>query len=47
MTRAQFAARPYILTQLVTNRFFYAFRLAGALLLATLVPLLLDRRFRR
>jgi hypothetical protein len=47
MTRAQFAARQYILTQFATDRFFYAFRLVVALLLATLVPLLLDRRFRR
>jgi hypothetical protein len=47
MTGATFAARSHILTQFATERFFYAFRLAGALLLATLVPLLLDRRFRR
>ena len=30
-----------------TSRFFYAARLIGALLIATLVPLLIDRRARR
>jgi hypothetical protein len=29
------------------THFFYAIRLIGALLLVTLVPLLIDRRFRR
>jgi hypothetical protein len=29
------------------DHFFYAFRLIGALLVAVLVPLLIDRRFRR
>jgi hypothetical protein len=29
-----------------TNRYFYAARLIGALLLATIVPLLIDRRAR-
>ena len=29
------------------SRFFYASRLIGALLAATLVPILIDRRFRR
>lgn len=29
------------------NRFFYLARLVGALLIATLVPLLIDRRARR
>jgi hypothetical protein len=29
------------------DHFFYAARLIGALLVATLVPLLIDRRFRR
>jgi len=30
-----------------SNRFYYASRLIGALLLATVVPLLVDRRARR
>lgn len=30
-----------------TSRFYYAARLIGALLVATLVPLLIDRRARR
>jgi hypothetical protein len=30
-----------------TSRFYYAARLIGALLIATVVPLLLDRRARR
>jgi len=30
-----------------TEHFYYAARLIAALLIATLVPLLLDRRFRR
>ena len=29
------------------DQFFYAIRLIGALMVATLVPLLIDRRFRR
>ena len=32
---------------LSTSQFYYASRLVGALLLATLVPLLVDRRARR
>lgn len=34
-------------SQFTTSRFYYASRLIGALLIATLVPLLLDRRARR
>jgi hypothetical protein len=34
-------------SQFTTTRFFYASRLIGALLIATLVPLLIDRRARR
>ena len=32
---------------LSTSRFYYAARLIGALLIATVVPLLIDRRVRR
>jgi hypothetical protein len=34
-------------TEFSGGHFFYAIRLIGALVLATLVPLLIDRRFRR
>jgi ABC-type cobalamin transport system permease subunit len=34
-------------TEVPSSRFYYAARLIGALLIATLVPLLLDRRARR
>jgi len=34
-------------SQFSTSRFYYALRLIGALLIATLVPLLIDRRVRR
>jgi hypothetical protein len=34
-------------SQFTTSRFYYASRLIGALLVATLVPLLIDRRGRR
>lgn len=33
--------------EIATSRFYYAARLIGALLIATLVPLLIDRRARR
>jgi hypothetical protein len=35
------------LALLAADRFFYAVRLVGALVVATLVPLLIDRRLRR
>jgi hypothetical protein len=35
------------IAQFTTSRFYYASRLIGALLIATLVPLLIDRRARR
>ncbi|HXN75138.1 MAG TPA: hypothetical protein VN876_00810 [Gemmatimonadaceae bacterium] len=52
MTSEQFAATTttpllVIAAGIPADRFLYAFRLIGALLLATLVPLLIDRRFRR
>jgi hypothetical protein len=34
-------------TQFATDHFFYVSRLIAALLVATLVPLVIDRRFRR
>lgn len=34
-------------TEFSTSHFYYASRLVGALLIATLVPLLIDRRARR
>jgi hypothetical protein len=34
-------------TEFSTSRLYYALRLIGALLIATLVPLLIDRRARR
>jgi hypothetical protein len=36
-----------MLAGISADRFLYACRLIGALLVATLVPLLIDRRFRR
>ena len=51
MTSEQFAATTtaslLMLAGTPADRFLYAFRLIGALLVATLVPLLIDRRFRR
>ena len=51
MTSEQFAAATtaplLIAAGIPADRFLYAFRLIGALLVATLVPLLIDRRFRR
>jgi hypothetical protein len=51
MTFEQFAATTsaslLMLAGISADRFLYAFRLIGALLVATLVPLLIDRRFRR
>ena len=51
MTSEQFAAATtmplLIAAGMPADRFLYAFRLIGALLVATLVPLLIDRRFRR
>lgn len=51
MTFEQFAATTsaslLMLAGIPADRFLYAFRLIGALLVATLVPLLIDRRFRR
>jgi hypothetical protein len=35
------------LASLTADRFFYAFRLVGALVVAILVPLFIDRRLRR
>jgi hypothetical protein len=46
----QFVARALVRAATVEfsgGHFFYVIRLIGALLLATLVPLLIDRRFRR
>jgi hypothetical protein len=51
MAFEQFAATTsaslLMLAGIPADRFLYAFRLIGALLVATLVPLLIDRRFRR
>ncbi|HMG13136.1 MAG TPA: hypothetical protein VK571_08175 [Gemmatimonadaceae bacterium] len=50
----RFDVKRFTFTKLMTfeqdffrTHFFYAIRLIGALLLVTLVPLLIDRRFRR
>jgi len=54
VVRGQFGAKRLNFTKLMIfeqdffgTHFFYAIRLVGALLLVTLVPLLIDRRFRR
>jgi hypothetical protein len=50
----RFDVKRFTFTKLMTfdqdffrTHFFYAIRLIGALLVVTLVPLLIDRRFRR
>jgi hypothetical protein len=51
MTFEQYAATTIasllIAAGIPSDRLLYAFRLIGALLVATLVPFLIDRRFRR
>ena len=42
-----FTAKLMTIASFAPDRFFYAFRLVGALLVATVVTLLIDRRLRR